>query len=1052
MSESRLELYKDSRKYWVDKLSGEFENTTFRYDFAKSGTDEMVVFDLTLEKELSDNIIRMSKGQDLLLYILLTAALKVLLYKYTNQSVIITSSPIYNVLNENTNSSCHILLKDSINGKMTYKEFLTGVRNTVIEGYKNQHYPIEQIIDDLKCKNQASIYRTISLLEGIHCREQIENVVSSGENDIAFVFKTVNGAVTGNLIYNSGLFSENTIKGICSSYTAILRQALSNLNITIDKIELISEAESQQILYEFNNTYEEQYDTKTISRMFEEQVELTPDNVAVEFENFRLTYRQLNERSNQLARVLLDTGVKVGDIIAIMTEYSLEMVIGIIAVLKVGAAYLPVDPKYPLERKKYMLQDSGVVILLTQKSLITQEPDITLINKAYIIDLEDKLLTAEKEASNVCVNYSQDDLVYIIYTSGSTGLPKGVMIKHKSLANFIGWRKKEYNIHSNDKILQLISISFDGFGTNFYTSLLSGAELILPGSSHWGDFKYISGLIGSRKITTMSVVPIMYKAILDNSEEDDLKTLRLVVLAGDKSNSGLIEQSYKEAGHITLVNEYGPTENCITTTALIGMSPENVESIGKPIVNNRVFIINNDNNLMPVGVSGELCVSGKGLAMGYLNKHELTEEKFVSNPFCPGEKMYRTGDVARWLPDGNIQFIGRADYQVKIRGYRVELGEIEKAILKTKLVTEAVVSDRKDISGNNYLCSYIVGSENMNISELREALIKLLPEYMIPTRFIKLDKLPLTPNGKINKRALPDPDEFNDSSVEYVKPSSLIENEIVDIWSSILRIERDKIGVNDNFFQIGGNSLLIMQIYNLIENLYPGAVTIPDLFSYHTISKLAMFIASKCCNPAEELQLNSIQIPCEYFNNDTTNRKACSFEFEIPSDTYDTLISNEKVSVQDILISAYAYLLAKLSGSGKVTFEAIISPKNMISTISMELDKLDDFWQLFTMVNQKLTSEQKHAFSVLSLKNMKISKDELSVIPLIYSKSALTENINLSDFFDLIFEFCIYKEKVNFTCEYNSSLLKDNKVEEIVNMYLQLIDLITSKYKNGYRE
>ncbi|WP_143329000.1 amino acid adenylation domain-containing protein, partial [Clostridium puniceum] len=473
----------------------------------------------------------------------------------------------------------------------------------------------------------------------------------------------------------------------------------------------------------------------------------------------KLTYRELNEKSNSLGRALREKGVREEKIVGIIMDRSIEMIIGIMGILKAGGAYLPIDPEYPIDRIKYMLEDSKAEILLTQNKVLEAiNYDWNSIN-IEIIDVEDTALY-EKESINIEKASSPYNLAYVIYTSGTTGKPKGVMIEHRSAAGTLLWRKEEYKLDEKDNVLVLFSYAFDGFVTNFFTTIISGAAAVLIKSEESKDAFAIRRCITQNKITHFICVPILYGAILECSQAEDLQSLRVVTLAGDKTSKKLIQLSRSKNEKIELVNEYGPTENSVASTVYRNMQNITEESvpIGRPRTGTKAYILDKNNFLMPIGTIGELCLAGNGLARGYLNREELTAEKFAANPFEQDAKMYRTGDLARWLPDGNIEFVGRIDNQVKVRGFRVELGEIENQLLKLEGIKEAVVVDRSSDSGDVYLAAYITAEAEIAASSIKEELSNELPSYMIPNYIMQIEELPVTVNGKVDRKELPEID------------------------------------------------------------------------------------------------------------------------------------------------------------------------------------------------------------------------------------------------------------------------------------------------------
>ncbi len=549
----------------------------------------------------------------------------------------------------------------------------------------------------------------------------------------------------------------------------------------------------EKLLYEFNNTESEYPKDKTIHELFEEQVWRTPDNLAVVFEEEKLTYKELNEKSNQLARILREKGIKQDDLVAIMVERSLEMIVGILGILKAGGAYVPIDPNYPKERIKYMLDDSSAKVLLTQNKFISE------VSHGNILDLEAKE-SYDNDGSNLEKVNKANDLAYIIYTSGTTGKSKGVMIEHKGVVNLVDSMKKLYRITLTDKIAQFASISFDAAGYEWAKTLLAGASLIILNKESTENIEKFVNCFNQNKVSIALLPP----TFLSSLNKCYLNSCRVMITGGSATNNRIIK-TWKGIYY----NAYGPTENSIISTIWKYENKTSKKiSIGKSINNTQIYILTKDNKLSGIGVPGELCISGVGLARGYLNRPELTAEKFVTNPYT-GERMYKSGDLAKYLPDGNIEYLGRIDHQVKIRGFRIELGEIETQFLKLENIKSVIVVAIEK-NGDKALVAYYVSDENYTIEKLREELGKSLPEYMIPSFFMKIDKLPLTPNGKIDRKALPIPEGNINLGTEYMAPRNEIEEKLVKIWEEVLGVEQ--VGINDNFFSLGGDSIKAIRL------------------------------------------------------------------------------------------------------------------------------------------------------------------------------------------------------------------------------------------------
>ena len=603
-----------------------------------------------------------------------------------------------------------------------------------------------------------------------------------------------------------------------------------------------------------------------IHQLFEIQVEQTPDAVAVIFENTQITYQQLNQRANQLAHYLISLGVGTQDLIGICLERSLEMVVGLLGILKAGAAYVPLDPAYPAERLAFILADTQTPIILTQERLVTSLQ--THSGQVVCLDSHWELIAQNSQENPICKTTS-DHLIYIIYTSGSTGQPKGVMIPHQGIYNQLFWRQKTFELTAADKVLQNISFSFDPSVWQIFWPLCFGAKLVLvrPGGNQ--DTSYIVKLIIEEQITVLALVPSLLRVLLEEEEIENCQCLRHITCGGEALPVELIERFFARLNlDNVLHNCYGPTEASIDATFWTCQRQTNytIAPIGRPITNTEIYIL--DENLQPVstGESGELYIGGIGLAQGYLNRPELTEEKFIPNPFFhrsqesgvreerrkkkdvsllpfSSDRLYKTGDLARYLPDGNIEFLGRIDYQVKIRGFRIELGEIEAVLSQHPTIAQSVVIVYENVPGDKRLVAYIVPNPEQTpiINDLQPFLSQKLPDYMIPSAFIVLDAFPLTPNGKVDRLLLSTPD-LSRQEVEgtFVHPRNEVERQLTQIWEQVLGIQ--PIGIRDNFFTLGGHSLLAIKLFWEIEKTFAKNLPLSILFQSGTIETLAQII------------------------------------------------------------------------------------------------------------------------------------------------------------------------------------------------------------------
>jgi amino acid adenylation domain-containing protein len=637
----------------------------------------------------------------------------------------------------------------------------------------------------------------------------------------------------------------------------VLVQALETAPATaVRTLDVLPASERRQVLYEWNDTGAEYPRDKCVHELFEEQVERVPETVAVVYEDTSVSYRELNERANQLAWRLRELGVGPEARVGLLAERSLEMVVGLLAVLKAGAAYVPLDPDYPSERLSYMLESAQVKVLLTQEHLREKLP----LYSGPVLELdgaEEQKRIREQSGENLNTAVQPENLAYLIYTSGSTGTPKGVMNSHGGLLNRLLWMQKEYRLEPGDVVLQKTPFSFDVSVWEFLWPLLEGAKLVVARPGGHQDPGYLATLIEERQITTLHFVPSMLAVFLDEERPKQCESIRRVVCSGEALPAELAQRCLASLPWAELHNLYGPTEAAIDVTYWKCLAEDTRASvpIGKAIANIRLYVVDEAMNPVPVGVPGELCLGGVGLARGYWGRGDLTAERFVPDGLSGrmGERLYRTGDLVLWLVDGNLEYLGRLDQQVKIRGFRIELGEIEAALERHPSVTQSVVLAREDKPGDKRLVAYVVADQEAEeddsgnkkaglwISELREHLLGKLPEYMVPTAYVQLKRIPLTPNGKIDRKGLPEPGK-DIREQEYVGPRNATEETLCRLWQEVSR--RERVGIHDNFFNIGGHSLLAVQVISRIKQAFTVEMPLSVLFAAPTVARMAEHIAA----------------------------------------------------------------------------------------------------------------------------------------------------------------------------------------------------------------
>ena len=847
--------------YWKKQLAG-YSVLELPTDYLRpltpnfSGSSQTIL----LPEDLSVKIKGLCASQDITLFMLLLAVFETLLYRYSGQEDIPVGTVVANRNQPEVSGLIGfimntIVLRNDLSGNPTFTELLRRVKNVTLDGFTHQELPFDLLLEELKPERDLSrtplfqvmyIHQnptdTQFLTQGLQIRSlEIQN--KAAPFDLRLITQETPEGILCRLDYCTALYKDSTISLMLNHYRNLIEGVVADSSTKIGALSILSATEQHQILEGFNNTTVPYPTDRLIHELFEDQVISGPDRTAVVFEGQSLTYLELNHRANQLAHYLRKLGVGSGVSVGVCLERSFEMVISLLGVLKAGGAYVPFDPNYPQERVEYMIDNAKVKVLITVTSLLGRLPGS---DRVIICLDEEEAQILQENCVNVESGVNKDDLAYIIYTSGSTGLPKGAMNTHGGLLNHKLWMQEAYQLTQEDRVLQKTPFSFDVSVWEFFWPLITGATLVMARPEGHKDPQYLIKTIVEQGITVIHFVPSMLSIFLEQPKVRDCISLRQVFCSGEALSINLLYK-YREVFKIPIHNVYGPAECSDVSTAWTDDGTESVKvvPIGKPISNVRVYILDKFRNPVPIGVTGKLYVSGVSVGKGYTNNPELTKERFLPDPFNPsrGWKMYKTGDLARFMPDGNIEYLGRSDFQVKIRGFRVELGEIEKLLSGHPQVKgNAVIAWEKE-NGDKYLVAYIISQDGLNIetTAIREYLRNKLPQYMIPSVFVFVDQLPLNPNGKLDRKALPAPDFTNVTGDDYVAPRNEIEAILTDIWKEVIGVS--EIGINDNFFEIGGHSLLLTQVNSKMAETFQRDFSLIEMFTYPTISALAAYVA-----------------------------------------------------------------------------------------------------------------------------------------------------------------------------------------------------------------
>ena len=867
---------KELEEYWGQQLSGHFPVLALPTDRPRPVIQSMrgKSYRFALSNELTHGLHALSKSEGVTLYMTLLAAFQVLLHRYSGQDDILVGSPsagrsqsdFAGIVGLFVNQ---MVLRVNLSDDPQFLSFLQQVRQTVLSALVHQDYPFYYLVQQLQPERDASrslIFQSYFILQkpqqelGELSRLLQANSTETvnlaglemqfydlpqmeGQFDLTLEMFDQGDALSAAFKYNPDLFDESSIVRLARHFHVLLNGIVSNPKRTVSELPLLGEEEYQALLFEWNAT-QAGYDlSKTLHQWIEEQAAQTPEALAAEFENQLLTYRQLNEKANRLAHLLQQWGVGPDVLVGVCLERSLNLVVALLAVLKAGGAYLPLDPDYPKDRLAFMLEDSKTPVLLTEQKWLSVFENLPDRTRCFCFD-RDSNDFATLPGTNPLNSVSAEHLAYTIYTSGSTGKPKGAMNTHEGICNRLLWMQEAYQLTAGDRILQKTPFSFDVSVWEFFWPLMNGACLVLAKPEGHKDSAYLAGLIAKQLITRVHFVPSMLQIFL---QEPDLaaqcRSLKQVVCSGEALSLELQNRFFQQLPEAALDNLYGPTEaaidvsywRCRPDTALATVP------IGKPIANIQLYLLDAQLQPLPIGVAGELHIGGVGLARGYLNRPELTAEKFIAHPFSQEKnaRLYKTGDLARYLNDGNIEYLGRLDHQVKIRGFRIELGEIENTLLvQADIRDAAVVVDQQH--DDKRLIAYVVPvqGKQLSVSKLRQSLEAVLPVYMVPGFFVVLEALPLTASGKLDRRALPAPQQ-GQLHVEnaFVKPENETERQLAEIWQNVLKL--DRVGIHDNFFELGGHSLLLVQVYRTLQQRFGDTLSLVELFQYPTVHALA---------------------------------------------------------------------------------------------------------------------------------------------------------------------------------------------------------------------
>ncbi len=839
--------------YWRGQLAGAPAVLELPADHARPAVQSFAgaLYPFQLSRELSRQLNALSRGEGVTLFMTLLAAFQTLLQRYTNQTDIVVGTPIANRGRGETEALIGffvnmLVMRADLSGDPTFRELLAQTKEVSLGAYAHQDVPFEKLVEELQPERSLShspLFQVMFILQNTGERAlkltgldvtQVATESHTAKFDLTLSIEETAGVLAGTFEYRTELFEAATISRMFEHFEILLQSIAADPQQRLSRLSVLPEQEYQLLVSTWNDSARDYPNDTSLHQLFEAQVERAPEAIAVSYEDQQLTYGELNSRANRVAHRLLALGVSAESRVAILMERSPDMVAGLLGILKAGAAYIPLDPTYPVERLSFVLDDARVAVLLTQTSLANLLTSHELQRVCLDSGWE---TTAPESVENPGKVTTSDNLAYLIYTSGSTGKPKGVQISHGAVINLLHSVREHIGLTEQDVILGLTTLAFDIAELEIHLPLMVGASVELVSREVAGDPRRLADALARSGATVMQATPVTWRMLLDADWKGEAR-LR-TICCGEALPRELANRLLDKCG--SLWNMYGPTETTIFSSAQKLERVEGTVSIGRPIANTQIYLLDPQLRPVPIGIAGELHIGGEGLARGYLNRPDLTAERFIPDPFgtTPGARLYKTGDAARYLPDGQIEYINRLDRQIKLRGFRIELGEIESVLRQHTGVKACAVVIREE-TGDRRLVAYAVAEKGATISwqELRGFLTERLPDYMVPARFVELAELPVTPNGKVDQRALPAPDSQGGYEQEdFVAPGTPVEEIVAGIWSDVLKL--DRIGRNENFFVLGGHSLLVTQVISRVRELFRIELPVRSMFEAATLAEFA---------------------------------------------------------------------------------------------------------------------------------------------------------------------------------------------------------------------
>ncbi|WP_409174127.1 edeine biosynthesis hybrid PKS-NRPS EdeI [Brevibacillus fortis] len=1064
-------------KFWLKELDGELPVLNLPTDHPRPSVQSFEGDVLTFEipQEMTEKILALAKNNGSTLYMTLLGALTIMLSKYAGEEDIIIGSPVAGRHHADLENIVGVFLntlamRNFPRSDRTVTDFLQEVKERALAALSHADYPFEMLVDRLTLPKDTARNPLFDVMFILQNTGDAKGSMSangltlspypfeqrSAQFDLTFDIIEREQRLIVDIEYSNKLFSKETITSMSTHFQKILEQMVEDPEQRIGKMSMLAAEERLLLIEQWNDTSLEYSREKTVVQLFEEVAATQPNALAVTCGDEKVTYTELNKRANQVARLIKQHGVTADTCVGLLTNRSVEMMVGLLAILKAGAAFVPIDPQYPEERISYVLENSMTRLVLTHDSLAEKQ-----WGSVVRVDVNNSRVETEDD-SNLPPQAAPGDLAYVIYTSGSTGKPKGVMVEHGNLMSFCSGIGEHIHFASTDKMLAVTTISFDIFLLETIVPLTKGMTVVIAAEQQQADPQVLKELILQEEINFLQLTPSRLQLMLEEkSNLHALDNLKAILLGGEALSASLF-QRLRTQTKARLYNLYGPTETTIWSTVQ-DLTDAGEVTIGAPLPNTQVYILDEHLQVQPMKITGDLYIAGDGVTRGYFGQPTLTAERYIPNPFKSGQRMYKTGDLARWLPDGRIEYVGRSDFQCKVRGYRIELGEIESALCQHPDITEAVVSVRNSTS-NPYLAAYYMAKQSLDNDELRAMLSKSLPDYMIPHFYTHMSMWPLTPNGKLDRKSLPEPDALQDKHTEYQAPATRLEEQVAGVWREVLKIET--VGMQDNFFHIGGNSLLLVQVHAKLEQLYPGRVRIADLFAHPTLYSLTYFLKNTALDGADEQEetdtttywlkeldrVSLIELPSTYWASGEANADTNWVQFSLTDDLFENVqqVSQmEAVEVRDVLLSMYLYLMAELTGQQDLYMEVAVAKELQMNAypFRMNMSEVNTFFDLFKQVQQKRQFIEKMTGEAsLWLKKLRTDRNEGTIIPFFGSVNEFTDASFTHHEHELTFWIKEGKDVIDIVCAFDPDCLRAEKVTEMTQDYQQLLRMLVNEY------